>query len=46
MAKEITYEDVKKFILENFENEELMNLINRLTYAGTSKYKEQQKRGQ
>lgn len=41
----LTYEDIKKWILANFEDEELMDMLNRLTYAGTSKYKEQQLRG-
>jgi len=41
----LTYEDIKKWIVANFDNEEIMDAINRLTYAGTSKYKEQQMKG-
>ena len=38
---EITYEDVRKWIIENSDDTESMDDINKLTYIFTSKYKKQ-----
>jgi len=38
--KEITYEDVRNWIVSNSDDKELMEEINKLTYVFTSKYAE------
>lgn len=38
MKKEITFEDVVKFIIENSEETEMMDKINKITFPFTSKY--------
>ena len=45
MNPEITYEDVRKWILAHSDDVQAMDDINRLTYVFTSKYAEQQVRG-
>ncbi len=37
---DITYEDVRKWIVMNSDDKEMMDEINRLTYVFTSKYNE------
>lgn len=45
MKNEITYEDVKKWIVEHSDDLVLMEALNKLTYVFTRKYEEQQLRG-
>lgn len=44
--EDITYEDVRQWILANSDDQEAMDAINKLTYVFTSKFQEQQKKVQ
>lgn len=38
--QQITYEDIRAWILDNSDDREVMDAINKLTYVFTSKYAE------
>ncbi len=43
-VNEMTYDEVRGWIIANSDDESAMDAINKLTYIFTSKYKEQQKK--
>lgn len=43
MKTEITFEDVVAFIIQNADNTEMMDKLNRMTFAFTSKFKKVEK---
>ena len=45
MPKTLTFEEVRKWIIENNENTDWMDTLNRITYPFTSKFRSRQQYG-